>query len=514
MPAAVVVALAILAANLDVEGGATIEARQGSAPFGVLDPPHAASVAVVTPEGGALVTGPSGHLKLRYFPALTSAHIDGAGGERLYVLHQADLTAMLVTDRRASWTLRLSGTTGDTDYAALTQLLGRTQSQLPAVTGLTMATAVLTSILALDRRTELETSVDLLHRAPLGQSPASPESNLSFPNCPPAPPLPDRLLPPPRPATQVAPPGVQPPAPALMPPPVVSLRPPLDPNATQQPFPVQDQITLTPSLIHTVTRQDTVDLRAGLGSLWLSTGLNMLRVAPHVGWQHAFARESRIRAGVGLVYTEVARLPRGCSAAEQPLPERTLKPVADLGVSTVLVQHHRLLLIGSVTAAALWYFDPVIGRAGSLGISTIQIAATMPPEWSVRLDASFSTSLSRRPITGDPDETVFMAALPIRYWKSPDVYLELGGRWADRAPHLAAEGFRFHRREIWIYAAVGGTFGTARMSPLNANPATTASISPGDAASGTAPPGTAPASTAAEDLAAPDTIEPPQTELP
>jgi len=313
MPAPVIVALAILAANLDVEGGATIEARRGSAPIGALDPPRAASVAVVTPEAGALVTSPRGHLKLRYFPALTSAHIDGVGGGRLYVLHQADLTALLVTDRRVSWTLHLSGATGDTDYTALAQLLGRTQSQPPVVTGFTVATAVLTSILALDRRTQLETSVDLLHRA----------------------------------------------------------------------------------------------------------------------------------------------------------------------------------------------------------ASTIQLAAVMPPDWSVRLDASFSTSLSRRPIAGDPDETVFTAALPLRYWESPDVYLELGGRWAERAPHLAAEAFRLHRREIWIYAAVGGTFGTARMSPLNADPATTAGISTDDLASGTARLSAAtPASPADEDLAAPASSQPLRRELP
>ncbi len=460
MPTSVGLALVLLAANVDVEGGATIELRRGSAPISPVDPPHAATVSVVTPEAGALLSDSNGQLKLRYFPALTGARLDGQHGDnKLYVLHQADLTAFLHSGRRLSWILRATGATGDTDYTALVQLLGRTQVQLPTVTGFTTATAVLGANVALDRLSRVETSLNLLHRAPLGQLRADPLR--FYPDCPPPAPLPGPSGTPPPAA------DAMPPPPSRAPPPPISRSPPAPiaaPNTVR--FPTENTVTVTPNLIHDLSARDTVDARTGLGSLWLSTGLQLLSVAPHVGWRHLVTRDSSFRAGVGLVYTDlVSRPPTACGVAAQDLPQTTLSPVADAAVSTVFYERHDLSLAANVNTAATWYFDPVLARSLAIGGAGVQIAAIFPPKLSVRLDVYFSTSLRSHPLDGNPDETIFTSVLPIRYQVSPDVYVEVGGRWSDRAPHLKAQAFEFHRREMWIYATVSGTFGSVRTPP-------------------------------------------------
>jgi hypothetical protein len=122
------------------------------------------------------------------------------------------------------------------------------------------------------------------------------------------------------------------------------------------------------------------------------------------------------------------------------------------------------------TAATTWFFDPVLyatakagdaAPAGNVGTTSLAVQASLPPDWTVSLDASFSTSLRSQP-QGNLDETSVAVNLPVRYLISPNLNLEMGARWADRAPHFKSDNFRFHQREVWIYATLIATIGTER----------------------------------------------------
>ena len=325
------------------------------------------------------------------------------------------------------------------------------QGQLPAVTGVTAAGAALSADLALMRRSRVVATWEASHRETVG-----PRAVVRlFPDCPP--PGPPGLQPPPAPLGEAPARAVSPP-----PGPLPTVTPPPSPLAAGLPFPTQDSLALTPTLLHVVTRVDTLDARVSVQSSWRSTGLILVSAVPRIGWSHVVDRHTSLRGGVGLAYSQVARQAyQTCSAPLAELASRRVDPIADIAMSTIVYQGRSLLLTSDLGAAAAWYFDPVTGRAGPVGNVVVHLAARLPPHWSFRFEAFFSTSLAARPIAGNPDETSFSSALPIHYDFSPFVWAELGGRWSDRAPHLEADDFAFHRRALWVYASVGGTFTTA-----------------------------------------------------
>ena len=102
MPALVDLALLLLVSAVpDFHGGVTLEGRGGSTPIDANSPPHSEIAWAMTPEAGVnWYISESSNLKLRYFPTLTSVYLDGVGAGRRYVLHQAELVALLRTSRR------------------------------------------------------------------------------------------------------------------------------------------------------------------------------------------------------------------------------------------------------------------------------------------------------------------------------------------------------------------------------------------------------------------------------
>jgi hypothetical protein len=94
------------------------------------------------------------------------------------------------------------------------------------------------------------------------------------------------------------------------------------------------------------------------------------------------------------------------------------------------------------------------------------------PRWSAGAYFNFTTDLSSKPQINNTtpitysDETMISAGIPIRYHWTPVSFLEFGGRFVTRAPHLSVPDsqFQWHQTEIWAYAAVS----TLAPFPLNA----------------------------------------------
>jgi hypothetical protein len=58
---------------------------------------------------------------------------------------------------------------------------------------------------------------------------------------------------------------------------------------------------------------------------------------------------------------------------------------------------------------------------------------------------------------GTPDETFISAAVPVRHRVTTHLLMEMGVRYSDRGPHLGADDFKFHQRELWVYLAATAT---------------------------------------------------------
>ena len=100
------------------------------------------------------------------------------------------------------------------------------------------------------------------------------------------------------------------------------------------------------------------------------------------------------------------------------------------------------------------FVDPVL-----VDVYPRALASARSP-WSFRragprpCKANFTTGLRTTAPATNVDETAFFVGVPIRYRLNENVILEGGGRWAERAPALAASDFGFHQRQLWASATL------------------------------------------------------------
>jgi hypothetical protein len=454
----------LLAGSIDFEASAVAEARRGEVPVEPELPSHPATVSIITPSAGLVLHGHEGSLRLRYGPRLSWIQIDEAAprtGRQPFVLHNLELSGALHSERERAFTARLSLTTGDTDYTALTQVLGRRQSQIPDITGFT---SLLASAGVTDRFApgwQIEATAEAFHRSTLTTSAAStrrPE------------PVFDPTAPPP------PPPDEEPPA-----------------QAGVFTFPDDSGVTFTPVLSYNLDRQSILDLRSGLGYLWVNTGLAMATIAPALGWRYAFDRHGTFRASLGLVYAYTVSYPEATHDVLVPVveesPRSSVTPTAEVAISADVYSSRDMVMTTAFNIGTTYYFDPVLASSGALGATGLQLSVAFPPRWTAGIDGYFATSLRKNPlpIVPEPDETVIGVSLPIRYRVSRNLNVEIGGRWSERAPHLRATQVEWRHREFWVYGAITGTFETGRPVATGGVPSRETATAPAERRTGPQP---------------------------
>jgi hypothetical protein len=445
-------AFLLLAASIDVEGGAIAEARRGEVPVEQLDEAspdgashsHPATVSIVTPTVGVALHSHEGSLRLRYGPRLSWLQFHDNTPRRQtdqpFVLHQMELLGIWRSQRGITYTTHVTLDTGDADYTALSTIFGRRQSQIPDIVGFTQVIGSVGALARVAPGWQLDTVLEAFHRATLTQANRTPE------------PVFDPTAPPP-------------------PPPETGL-------VGNYAFPDDSGFNLTPTLVHALDKTNGLELRTAFGYLAVNNGLKLITVGPTVGLRHAFARRGTLRTAAGIVYAHTLEYPltdntapvppvdpnEPVEPASQPPLRSTWNPVAEVAVNADLYTSHPVVVSTTFGVSATYYFDPVLATSGTIGSSNASLAFAYSRNWVTGIDAYFSTSLRKNPLPIDPkpDETVVGVAVPIRYRIARNLNAEIGGRWSERAPHLRAADFIWRHREFWIYGMVTGTFDTAR----------------------------------------------------
>jgi hypothetical protein len=153
-----------------------------------------------------------------------------------------------------------------------------------------------------------------------------------------------------------------------------------------------------------------------------------------------------------------------------PCTTQSFSPIAPIGgarLVSLLYQSRDVKVRGDVSGAVSWNLDPVLRTGVPRGQGNAAIGAAFGPLWSAELSGMVSTNLTRDALPGNPDETMFMARLPVRFQASRHFVLEAGARYSDRAPHLSAPGFSWHGRESLAYVMLAVV---ERASLLSAGP--------------------------------------------
>ena len=151
---------------------------------------------------------------------------------------------------------------------------------------------------------------------------------------------------------------------------------------------------------------------------------------------------------------------------------QSFAPVAPIGgvrLASLLYQARDLRVRGDLSGAVSWYLDPMLRTGVPRGQGNAGVLADLGTRWTAELSGMVATNLTRQPLPGDPrpDETMFMARLPIRFHASRHFVLEAGARYSERAPHLSAPEFSWHGRESYAYVMLAVI---ERASPLSAGP--------------------------------------------
>jgi hypothetical protein len=407
MALGVVSAALLFFAAVDADVGAVVEVRGGRAPIVPGEDPQAAALSVVTPAVGLEFTARDGVLRFQYAPRLSWVYSRNVDGSKPFVLHTGDASATLRPGGGAVITARASAETGEADYTALVQVLGRTQGALPQqLTGFTVVGGTLAYAQPVARGWQLEMQFDAVYREPI---------------------------------LKMADPAAPPPVPV----------------GPAENISKQRELAFTPGVSYAVSPTDTVWFRTALTHAAVSNGLRVVSVAPQASWRHFLSRTDFLRGTLGFAYAPQVGGPPSAD-------NTTLSPIADFIWTARLYAARGITVTNTAAAGMTWYLDPVIASSSTRGMVGYSVLVLLPREWSIGGEALFATSLRKTPLPGEPDETIISGALPARYRISRNSFVEFGGRISDRAPHFNAAKFEFHQLELWAYAMVGGTFGTKR----------------------------------------------------
>jgi hypothetical protein len=394
-----------VAADVQLAAGARVEARAGEMPLYAGAGSSGFVTAIVTPTAGILLNDQRSESSVFYAPRLLWRDPPPLQARPL-VFHSFVLTLHHRLTRRAELRLQLGGSYGDVDYVALGQLLS-SQTTIPSTTRLVAFDSQASLLWQADRRTRLELGFKSMYRRFL--------NNVGS-------------------AASAVPATI----PTLL---------------------AQNVLRLEPQATRYVTRQDRLGISSELAYYALtssatsegSTRLSALAWQPQIFWNNQGRSQLLwLRAGVAVA----GRLGEaGISQSWTPL-----WPVGELGVAWLLREARGLEIRGELTAASVWYLEPVLVAGIPRGLLTASLDAHIGRRWRATLFGQFSTDLTQNALIGTPNETLLIAGLPVRVRLSLSWFLEAGARYVERAPHLSASDFAFRDRELYGYARLAFLF--------------------------------------------------------
>ncbi len=330
------------------------------------------------------------------------------------ILHSAGLTLDAKLSPRVTFQTDATGSVGSPDYTALPLVLGTVQGALPPIANLASGTAAARVKFQTTRRWELDLAGTVFHWQFLN----APDSTSTV-------------------AGQTS-------------------------SAGQTLVTGQTFVTVQPGALFTLTPRDGVGLDASIGEASYSNGVEFLVVTPAVTWRRHISPLDRLRLSLGVTYARSLATPPG---AMTPFGSSgsTAAPIGSLDLTSQLFRREGITVLSNLTGGVDLYVDPILGIALPRGEAGAGLTAIAIPLWTITLRGDFATALKDPPlqaaVVGQPppiplDETAFSVSLSGRRRVSENMFLEVGGLWADRGPVLSTPDFSFHQRQLWVHVSL------------------------------------------------------------
>lgn len=402
---ALVLAIDPRATRVDISGGVTAEVRGGYAPVIVTLPSKPSFLAVLVPSADLRVMRHRGVFNLGYAPRLLLRQPNLFDVARPLVLHTITSGYQVALTR--TWRLVAAATAnvGELDYTAANLVFGQIQPNLP--------------------------NTELLRFALFG--------------------------------AQVTIDGRIAPRHSLAITPSMTIRQPLNVASERRGIlPSARAGNLALLYSYDATRLDTLQLAANPGVLDFEPGALFFNIDARAAWARRIRPRLAARLDAGAFATTV--IDRQDAATN---PGSRVLPVGGAALEGRLFGRSHFVLDANINAGFLGFYDYVQGTLQPRGGGGVQLTASLPPRWSVGLNASLFTAATRRPqavVMGQPPpfESVVLSQIPVTYRIDDYKQIEFGAIANFRMPHLRADDFSGTSKEIWGYVAFRISGGTAR----------------------------------------------------
>jgi hypothetical protein len=232
-------------------------------------------------------------------------------------------------------------------------------------------------------------------------------------------------------------------------------------------LPTQTTASISPGVRHRLTRHGTVEALATIMDTNVGNApqgasgvgpLNLLSFQPQVGLRQQIGRRHQLHAAAGLNYAIALRRP------DQSQSFPPILPLLQVDLTSILQRSHDVQWRSTVGAATNAFADPVLGTEVLRATAQARLDVEVGTNWGVGALGIFATDITGplRPagapgVAGAaplaPDETLVSAEIPFRYRRPDQLVIELGARFAQRAPHLQSPSFawRPNSREVWLF---------------------------------------------------------------
>lgn len=407
-----VLAMLVAASDLIV-AGATAETRAGESPIVPGQPPRAFVAEVLVPELGLQLGRPGDMFTAFYSPRIVFQKPNPLDQIAPLVMHYGQLALTTPLSRRVTLTFDGDMSYGKPDYAMLVQLFTpQAQAQLPQLATTFSATGRALLRIMATRRLELSVAASVFHYEQTNAAPIRPED-----------------------------------------------------IGNGAPLTYSTAVNLQPVATYKLSRVDrlvvdsSVTVTSYFSSVQVLTGFVMF------GLRSRLSPMNDLTIAVGPSFVRDLGSIHVLASDAWPIA-----PAGEIRLDSKLVRQRLTALFSRIGSRVDYNADPVLGTAVPRAVVYGQLVMVLNPDWTFAPEGDFGTALRTTPLPNAmgqqnamgqsnpppswPDETSFSVVLPFRRRLSPHFALELGARWTDRGPALAAPGFEFHQRQLYGYFAL------------------------------------------------------------
>ena len=256
-------------------------------------------------------------------------------------------------------------------------------------------------------------------------------------------------------------------------------------------FPTQTTISVAPGVRHLLSRRTTIEASLpvmdsnveGVSQPSSEIGrLNVLSIQPQVGVRERLSPSHQLHVAAGLAYAVALR------RSEQSQSWPPILPLVQVDLTSYLRRTRDMQWRSTLGAATAAFTDPVLGVEVLRGMAQARLDADLGIHWGVGALVVFATDITGplQPVgtAGQPalapDETVLTAEIPFHYRWPNQFLVELGVRFAERAPHLRSPNFawRSNERELWLLLSLSTLPQAVRRSSAAVTDASRVNASP------------------------------------